>query len=270
MVLQPGTRSCSACKEGTLEPFPFTVAFQPIVNVTTGTVFAYEALVRGVQGQGAGEILRQVTDENLYAFDQRCRVKAITLATQLGLIETGAMLSVNFMPGAVYSPAACIQLTLETARANKFPLDRLMFEVTESERVPDREHLRAIFQEYRSHGFKMALDDFGAGYCGMNLVADLPVDIIKLDMELTRNLPNRPSAMVIVSMMVQLAQKLGCTLIAEGVETTEEYAALRECGIQIMQGYLFAMPGFESLPDLKIPGFTPSTESIADVTASPA
>jgi EAL domain-containing protein (putative c-di-GMP-specific phosphodiesterase class I) len=155
------------------------MAFQPIVDVEASRVFAYEALVRGLDGQSAGSTLDQVTDENRYAFDQHCRVKAITLATRLNLVQTGAMLSINFMPGAVYSPAACIQLTLKTARECSFPLDRLIFEITEAEEVRDRGHLRNIVDEYRRHGFKMALDDFGAGYCGLNLLADFPADIIK-------------------------------------------------------------------------------------------
>jgi hypothetical protein len=108
--------SCHGCKDGIEQPFPFGMAFQPIVDVNTSKVFAYEALVRGERGESAGSILGQVTKANRYAFDQSCRVKAISLATQLGLADTGAQLSINFMPGAVYSPAACIQLTLATAR----------------------------------------------------------------------------------------------------------------------------------------------------------
>jgi len=258
-------RPCSACKSGVSQPFPFTMAFQPIVDVEAGKIFAYEALVRGKNGESAGSILGQVTEVNRYSFDQSCRVKAISLASQLGLAETGARLSINFMPAAIYSPAACIQLTLTTAREFRFPLDRLIFEITEAEQVADRQHLRNIVTEYRKYGFKMALDDFGAGYCGMALLADLPTDIVKLDMELTRNLPQRPAALAIVRAMVGLAKALGCELVAEGVETVEEYTAIRNCGIRLMQGYLLAKPGFETLP-----GFTlPSLESFAELTRMP-
>ena len=245
--------TCGACKDGVGQPFPFTMAFQPIVDVERGEVFAYEALVRGTEGQGAGSILSQVTETNRYAFDQGCRVKAIELAAELGLAKTGARLSINFMPGAVYSPAACIQLTLKTARQYDFPLDRLMFEITEAEQVRDRQHMRNIVTEYRRLGFMLALDDFGAGYCGMALLADIPTDVIKLDMELTRNLAERPAALAIVRAMVGLAKTLGCEIIAEGVETVEEYAAIRGCGIRLMQGYLLAKPGFEELPEFRLP-----------------
>ena len=253
MTTTPGQFACGACKDGVGPPFPFTMAFQPIVDVEAGKVFAYEALVRGPGGEGAGSILDQVTMENRYAFDQHCRVKAITLASHLHLTETGAMLSINFMPGAVYSPAACIQLTLKTAQQCGFPLQQLIFEITEAEEVNDRGHLRNIVNEYRRHGFKMALDDFGAGYSGLNLLADLPTDIIKLDMELTRKLDERPNAFAIVRQMVELSRVLGIAVIAEGIETLEEYAALRSCGIHLMQGYLLAKPELEALPTITLP-----------------
>ena len=144
---------CDGCKDGIEQPFPFSMAFQPIVDVNTGKVFAYEALVRGKGGESAGSILGQVTKVNRYAFDQNCRVKAITLAAQLGLADNGAYLSINFMPGAVYSPAACIQLTLATAREVGFPCDQIIFEITEAEEVVDRAHIRGIVEDYRARGF---------------------------------------------------------------------------------------------------------------------
>lgn len=252
VMAQTPTFSCRECKDGIEQPFPFSMAFQPIVNVTTGNVFAYEALVRGERGQSAASILAQVTKANRYAFDQSCRVKAISLAAQLGLRDTGAQLSINFMPGAVYSPAACIQPTLAIAREVGLPCDQIIFEITEAE-VIDRPHISAIVEDYRQRGFKVALDDFGAGYCGLNLLADFPADIIKLDMDLTRNLTQRPAALAIVKLMVQLARTLGSQLIAEGIETVDEYNALRRCGIHLMQGYLFAKAAFEALPGFTLP-----------------
>ena len=244
---------CSACNDGISAPFPFTMAFQPIVDVRSGSVYAYEALVRGPQNQSAGEILAQVTPETRYSFDQNCRVRAIELASRLGLPATGARLSINFMPGAVYSPAACIQLTLRTARACDFPLDRLIFEITEAEEVRDPAHLAAIVTEYRKHGFRLALDDFGAGYSSLNLLAGVSTDILKLDMELTRDLHLRPTALAIVKSLVALTSSLGAEIIAEGIEALDEYAAVRDCGIHLMQGYLLAKPAFEALPKVTLP-----------------
>ena len=107
---------CSQCKSPQHE-FAIAMAFQPIVDCETGTVFAYEALVRGENGESAGSVLSQVDEEMRYAFDQQCRVTAIEDAVKAGILETDAKLSINFLPNAVYSPLACIQLTLATARA---------------------------------------------------------------------------------------------------------------------------------------------------------
>ncbi len=250
---------CNACRDGILQPMPFSMAFQPIINVVNGRVFAYEALVRGTKGEGAGTILSQVNEDNRYAFDQSCRVQAITLAERLGLTDHGAKLSINFMPGAVYSPAACIQLTLKTATAVGFPLDHLIFEITEGEEVNDPKHLQAIADEYHKHGFQIAIDDFGAGYANLNLLADLAASVLKLDMAMTRNLHLRPKARAIVSSTVALCSEIGTTVIAEGIETVEEMTALLDSGIELMQGYLFAKPAFEALPEISLPKAESST-----------
>ena len=235
------------------------MAFQPIIDVEVDCICAYEALVRGTNNEAAHTILSQVNDANRYAFDQRCRVEAINLAVEIGIVETGAKLSINFMPGAIYSATACIRLTLETARQAKFPLDRLVFEITEAEQVKDSAHLVSIVREYHRHGFLIAMDDFGAGYAGMNLLADVTPDILKLDMALIRDLPHRPTALAIVQSLTELCGRLGIALVAEGVETVEEYAALRAIGISLMQGYLLARPAFEALPPYHLPALVPAT-----------
>lgn len=224
------------------------MAFQPILDLETGRPFAFEALVRGTANEGAGEILGRVTERNLYAFDQACRVKAIELAAHAGLLETPARLSINFLPNAVYSPKACIQLTLKTAAAAGMPLDRLIFEFTENERMADPAHVSGIVDSYREMGFGTALDDFGAGHAGLSLLARFQPDIIKLDMDLIRGLEASLPRRIIVDGVARMCRQLGIALIAEGVETVEELDALRGIGIRYVQGYLFARPGFKRLP----------------------
>ena len=168
--------------------FDIAMAFQPIVDGESGLPFAFEALVRGGQGEGAAEVLSRVTAENRYAFDQQCRVAAIEGAVAAGILDTDAKLSINFLPNAVYSPVACIQLTLKTARATGFPTDRLIFEFTENEEMADTDHIKTIVDSYRRMGFATAIDDFGAGYAGLGLLAKFQPDLIKLDMELIRGI----------------------------------------------------------------------------------
>ncbi|MBP2227055.1 EAL domain-containing protein (putative c-di-GMP-specific phosphodiesterase class I) [Azospirillum agricola] len=221
------------------------MAFQPIVDVAAGGIWAHEALVRGTEGQGAGWVLGQVNEGNRYSFDQSCRVKAIELAS--GLPMDGARLSINFLPNAVYKAEACIQATLAAARRTNFPTSRIIFEVTENERVVDHGHLKGIFAEYRRQGFMTAIDDFGSGYSGLNLLAEFQPDIIKLDMELTRNIDSERPRRSIVKAILMVCADLGITPVAEGVETAGEADALSDLGIRLMQGYFFAKPAFQAM-----------------------
>lgn len=237
------TTACKGCREGAAFEIPFSMAFQPIVDLNTGGVFAYEALVRGTSGEGAGTVLSRVTEINRYAFDQQCRAKAIELAATLKP-EQASNLSINFMPNAVYEPRACIRLTLATASRVGFPLDRIIFEFTEDEKV-DTRHLLNILNVYKDMGFKTAIDDFGAGHSGLNLLAKFQPDIVKLDMELIRGIDSDRAKLSIVSHTVAMLKELSITTVCEGVETTDELAALRDMGVTLIQGYVFGRPAFE-------------------------
>jgi len=247
MTMIPPAR-CDGCRHGEGLDFAFSMAFQPIVDLSTGTPFAYEALVRGPEGQSAASVLQQVTATNRYAFDQACRVKAIQTAAAAGLLDTPAKLSINFLPNAVYEPKACIQLTLKTAAAIQFPTDRLIFEFTENEEMVDPAHVSKIVESYKRMGFGIALDDFGAGHAGLNLLARFQPDIIKLDMDLVRGLDANLPKRVIIEAVVTMCAKLGVSVIAEGIETDAELETLRALGVRYIQGYLFARPAFERLP----------------------
>lgn len=234
---------CVACREGA-PIFPFTMAFQPIIDLHQNRIDAYEALVRGPGAEGAGYVLSQVNQENTYNFDQACRVKAIELAARLGMDR---QLSINFLPNAVYDPHACIQTTLRTAARTGFPLDRLTFEILESEAITDTKHLLNIINEYRKYGFKIALDDFGTGYSGLARLAELKPDIVKIDRILTQGCDRDSSRLAILSGMIRIGEEIGVKVVIEGVERTEEVEALRSIGARFVQGFYFARPLFEDI-----------------------
>ena len=245
------TGQCEGCQTGERLDFEFSMAFQPIIDTTTSTVWGYEALIRGPSGEGAPSILSRVRPEQKYKFDQACRIKAIELAARLFPRE-GAMprLSINFLPNAVYEPAACLRATLAAARKSDFPREAIMFEFTESELVRDTTHLQSIITEYRKQGFITALDDFGAGFAGLGLLADFQPDLIKLDMALIRGIDGSHPRQVIVAGVMHIARELGIKVLAEGIETEAEFAVLRSAGVTLHQGYLFAKPSFEMLPKI--------------------
>jgi len=236
--------ACVECAGGAGLDFQFTMAFQPIVNTTTREIFAHEALVRGMSDEPAARVFEDVNDTNRYRFDQSCRVKAVQLAAELAI---PSFLSINFMPNAVYRPELCIRTTLEAARLYGFPPERIIFEITESEKVEDHAHLQEIVQYYKKCGFKTAIDDFGAGYAGLNLLADLQTDIVKLDMALIRGIERDRIRQAIVRGIIQVCRDLDALVIAEGVETAEEVNVLRSFGIELFQGFYFAKPALRAL-----------------------
>lgn len=244
---------CGACSEKISLDFDFTMAFQPIIDFERKTVFAQEALCRGLNNEPAGVILGRVTAENLYKFDQLCRVKAVTLAAKL---KFEAFVSINFMPNAVYNPENCLRTTLKAAADNNFPISRIIFEITEVERVKGDNHLKNIVSEYKRQGLKTAIDDFGSGYSGLNLLSMFQPDIIKLDMELIRDIDRHFVKQSIVKNTVQICSDLGITVIAEGIETKNELNVLRDFGLNLFQGYYFAKPAFESIAELSAESFS--------------
>lgn len=245
IAINSGTKqhACLGCSDEIELGFNFEYAFQPIVNINTKTIFAHEALVRGPNGEGAQTILSQVNNQNTYKFDQACRVKAVKTASEINL---EGMLSINFMPNAVYRPELCIRTTLEAAKKYNFPTKNIIFEFTEQEFIEDSSHILGIVSEYKKLGFMTALDDFGAGYAGLNFIADFQPDLIKIDMGLIRNIDKSKSRQSIVKATCRMCEELNIKIIAEGVETREERDVLASYGIHLFQGYFFCKPSFKA------------------------
>lgn len=241
---------CQGCRDGVGLSFEFTMAFQPIVDVLDQRVWAYEALVRGTRGESAGVILDLVEAGSIYGFDQACRVKAVELAGRLFPRDDDTRLSINFMPNAVYQPDACIRATLKAAERADFRKSRLMFEFTETEQMRDTAHVRNIVEAYKRRGFTTAIDDFGAGFSGLGLLAELQPDMIKIDMALIRGIDSSASRRAIVAAIVRLAADLDIGVIAEGIESQAELETVVSLGIRLCQGYRLARPALEALPPI--------------------
>jgi EAL domain-containing protein (putative c-di-GMP-specific phosphodiesterase class I) len=234
---------CLRCAESS-QSVNFKLAFQPIVSVRDQRVVAHEALARGPMGEPAATVLDQLTSENRFQFDQDCRTQAIESAAALGMTSA---LSINFIPNAIGHPCDCIERMLETAKSCGFEMGKIILEVTETEQVDDVEALLAIFHEYRKFGVKTAIDDFGAGYAGLNLLARFQPDLVKIDIALVRGVDTNSVKQIIVESIVSMCARLGIAVLAEGVETAAERDYLRDLGVDLMQGFLFAPPAFQSL-----------------------
>ncbi|MFZ5746430.1 MAG: EAL domain-containing protein [Pseudomonadota bacterium] len=247
--------SREVAEAGALHDFELTMAFQPILDVELGQPVAYEALVRGPNGEGAAAMLAQVTPETRYTFDQQCRVAAIECAVRAGIKETGARLSINFMPDVITEPTEDSQRTLRAARDTGFPPERLVFEFSEHDRL-DAVHIASVIEAYHRLGFTTAFDDFGSGHAGLGHLSRFTPDFLKLDPQLVRGLCSSWSRRLVVENVIGLAHGLGIKVIAEGVETRDEYDKLRRLGVRYMQGYYIAQPAHGALPRIAMSDFT--------------
>jgi len=229
-----------------LPPHPdYTFAFQPIVNVKNGTIFSYEALLRGLDSESAESVLQSVGESEMHRFDEKSRILAIEMAAKLGL---SARLNLNFLPRSVGSSPTAISSILETTKRCGLRAEQIVLEILEREIIDDIDGFNAVLDDYRGSGMLFAIDDFGSGYAGLNLLAEFQPDLIKLDMELVRGIDYRGPRQAIVRGIIRTCGDLGIDIIAEGVETPEEFRWLHNEGIELYQGRLLAGPALEALP----------------------
>ncbi len=229
-------------------------AFQPIVDIANRLPYAYEALLRGAHNEPAGVILGPLDETAIEAIDQIARPRAIALAARLGL---RTRLHLNFQPRSLASSSAVIEETLAVANRYGFDNEQVVLEVTENQVIDDQRRFADAINEFRAEGVLVAIDDFGAGYSGLNLLANFQPDLVKFDMELVRGIAHHGPRQAIVRAIRQACNDLGIDVIAEGVETLEEYYWFEDEGVTLFQGYLFARPGFEALPSPSFPGVRP-------------
>ncbi|PSJ61525.1 diguanylate phosphodiesterase [Mesorhizobium soli] len=227
------------------------MAFQPIVDTAAGgTLFAYEALLRGRYGESAATVFASVPPERTLAFDAACRERAVEMAASFG-VRCG--LSLNVSASAICDHRYGLHTTLRAAQRVGWPAGRLIFEMTEQEPVEDKAKLSRWMAAARNRGVTVAIDDFGAGYAGINSLLQLRPDMVKLDMELVHGIDADRSRRAIVKGVVDACAAFGCRVVGEGVETEAEFTVLASLGIGLMQGYLFARPGIACLPEIVRP-----------------
>lgn len=224
------------------------IAFQPIVDVKRQSVYAYEALVRGGHGESASDVFAAVPCAHRPLFDHRLMLLAVFTAAKLKL---RTRLAVNVSPDAFVHPATVHSLRCASTRTG-IPAEHIILELTESEPL-DLQRAAEALRAYRTTGFITAIDDFGAGYAGLNLLASFQPHLLKIDMQLVQGIAHDAVRRAIVESIVMMAARVRCEVVAEGVETAADARQLFNSGIRLQQGFLYARPGVEALP---VPDFT--------------
>lgn len=127
-------------------------------------------------------------------------------------------------------------------RQNRLEASEMLLEITESAYTDNSQELVETVEELRRMGFCVEMDDFGSGYSSLNMLATLPIDALKLDMRFVRNICSQEKDLCMVKLVLDIAGHLGVPVIAEGVETEEQYLLLKQEGCNIIQGYYFSKP----------------------------
>lgn len=216
--------------------------YQPIVDAERN-VFAYEMLAR-FHDAGGNMIYPNTifpaakSRGRLYALDRVCRMTAVRATAQL----SGEKAFINFIPTSIYSPEFCLRSTIELAHETGVDPKQLVFEVVESEKVDDLEHLKRILGYYQSQGFQYALDDVGEGYSTAEVLHELKPHFMKLDMQYVHGVARDADKQTVARSFLQKAQMVGSTPLAEGIETEEDFLWLKEQGYELFQGYYFGKP----------------------------
>ncbi len=214
------------------------IAYQPIVTWSTKTVYAYEALLRSREPTlpHPGAILDAA--ERLGRVHELGRlIRARAILPKQPLAE-GALLFLNLHPSDLLDDELFLPGSPLAAMAH-----RIVLEITERSTLDGIRDVRARIASLRKLGFRIAVDDLGAGYAGLTSFTLLEPDIVKLDMALVRDLHREPKKQTLVRTLITMCKELDIVVTSEGIEVPEERDELSRAGCDLMQGYLFAKPG---------------------------
>ena len=210
------------------------------------TVFAYECLLRGKGADGGVVSPTPMLDMArsaglLFQLDLAARRSAVLGIAKHGITRQHKVF-INFTPNAIYNPRTCLDSTLRLIDELGIPRAQIVFEIIESERLPEMAHMQRLVGFYREEGFGVALDDVGAGFSSLSVLAALRPDYVKLDRSLVRDVDKNAGNSLVAGKLLEMVSDLGLYSIVEGIETEEEFTWARAHGADFVQGFLFARP----------------------------
>lgn len=229
-----------------IECFGTTSHFQPIISLKGENVFGYESLCRLPEHPAFQDIEKmfQFAHESglTYLLDMCCRTSALELADYYGLQDTDSLLFVNICPSTLLHPDHSTGKTEELCQ--KFGIDksRVVLEITEQEAVHNYQLFSQAIRHYRDSGFKIAIDDFGAGYGGLKMLSVLEPDFVKIDKHFFCSGSKAKINFTLIDSIFTACHRIGISVIAEGIETQHHLDICQKIGIDLVQGYYFCRP----------------------------
>lgn len=221
----------------------FSSHMQPIVDAEK-TIVGFEFLLRpaanGVSFQPY-QLFEVARETGLHSFlDRAARISAIE--TSAKWLPRGMKRFINFLPSSIYNPEYCLSHTFRTIERLRLDPEDFVFEVVETEKIDDMDHLLTIFKAYRNNGMSVALDDVGSGYSTMEVMTMLKPDYVKIDRSLIDYCDQNAVKQEQILSIIDRAGSFGGRVLAEGIERREEFEFCRQAGIHLAQGYLFGKP----------------------------
>lgn len=219
-------------------------AFQPIIHTNSGKLFAIEALLRNTKEAGFNSIFNCFDDAFhdgiLYQFDLMLRKKAIKKFKKVD-IENIKMFY-NLDNRLLQMPDFSYGNTQKLLSDNNLSKDRLCFEISERNSINNPASITSTINQYKLEGFNIAIDDFGTGISGLQLLYYSDTDFIKLDRFFINNIEKDSKKKLFCSSIIDMARIMNIKVIAEGLETKEEFYTCKDLGVDFVQGYLIQKP----------------------------
>lgn len=220
---------------------------QPIINLEKDDeIFGFESLLRthGHEQISPGTLFSLAAKAGMLSLlDQRAREAAIMAKKRF--LKPGVKSFINFLPSTIYNPDFCLRHTFSLVEKYEIDPADLVFEVVESEEIKDINHLKKVLNTYKKEGMKVALDDVGAGFSTLDVLKELQPDFLKIDRQYINYCDQDDRKMQFLTVVTQLANELGITVLAEGIERLEELEYCKSIGVKLAQGYLIGKPVFE-------------------------
>jgi EAL domain-containing protein (putative c-di-GMP-specific phosphodiesterase class I)/FixJ family two-component response regulator len=212
--------------------------YQPVIYLQTGEMAGYEALTDFGEGTSSTEDLFREAHEVGLGVDLELHTARLAVTGFRGELARfpGRYLAVNASPGLLYRPALLEVLS-------ELPAERVIVEITEQRQFDSYDQLRDTVCLVHERGMRVAVDDTGSGFAGLQRLVDVRPEIVKLDKAITSEIDTDAPRRALVAAIRHFADDMGITIVAEGIERTEQLRLLREMGIDCGQGYLLGRPG---------------------------
>ncbi|MGR3763609.1 EAL domain-containing protein [Rossellomorea sp. NS-SX7] len=226
----------------------FVSHLQPIIDLGNDELFAYESLLRNADPSlrvNPGALFEAALLTGFHSLlDQRARRAAIE--SRIGKVEKGVKSFINFLPSTIYNPEFCLKHTFDIVDQYGVNPEDLVFEVVETEKIQDVNHLKSVFEVYKREGMKVALDDVGSGFSTIEMLSLLQPDFVKIDRSYISGCDRSQEKQNFLNEIIHISRELGISVLAEGIERKEELAFCKAIGVKYAQGYLIGKPSLHA------------------------